>query len=253
MLENYPTSTSDPDAERETATVVGDVLVEFAPDGSIVKQVFRHDILDPYRISHSSLAGGYWIADKYEDTIASPVRDWTHANAMIYDASDHSVIASLRHQDAVIKVDWDNGELVWILGPHENWQEPWSEKLLAPVGDLQWQYHQHGPSFTGDGTLVMFDNGMHRASAFEEKMPIAESYSRAVEFDVDRETMEVSQVWHYGGPGEDAFFSFYICDVDWLPETGQYPHHRRCPGDRGQTANHCGETRHPNSGRVLSR
>jgi hypothetical protein len=220
VLDDYPSSSTDPDAPRETATVIGDVLVEFAPDGTVVKQWFLHDILDPYRISHSSLFGGYWKAHKYEDTLQEPVIDWTHANAMIYDASDHSVIASIRHQDAVIKVDWESGELVWILGPHENWKAPWSEKLLTPIGDTQWQYHQHGPSFTGDGTLVMFDNGMHRASAFEEKMPIPESYSRAVEFDINRETMEVSQVWQYGGPGEDAFFSFYICDADWLPETG---------------------------------
>ena len=220
VLENYPTSTTDRDAPRETATVIGDVLLEFAPDGSVVTEWKLHDILDPYRISHSSMAGGYWIDNKYEDTLQEPVRDWTHANAMIYDASDHSVIVSLRHQDAVIKIDWETGELVWILGTPDNWNEPWSEKLLTPVGDLEWQYHQHGPSFTGHGTLVMFDNGMHRASAFQERAPYADSYSRAVEFAVDEEKMEVSQVWHYGGPGDEAFFSFYICDTDWLPVTG---------------------------------
>jgi arylsulfate sulfotransferase len=226
VLEDYPTSTKDPDAPRETATVIGDILLEFAPDGSIVKEWKLHDIIDPYRISHSSLSSGYWIDRKYEDRLQAPVRDWTHANAMIYDESDHSAIVSLRHQDAVIKVDWESGELIWILGTHDNWKEPWSDKLLTPVGDMQWQYHQHGPSFTGSGsgsgsgTLIMFDNGTNRASAFQEPMPFPESYSRAVEFDINDETREVSQVWEYRGPADEPFFSFYISDTDRLPETG---------------------------------
>ncbi len=40
------------------------------------------------------------------------------------------------------------------------------------------------------------------------------SYTRAVEYSVNEETMEVSQVWAYG-PDDEAFFARYRGDVDW--------------------------------------
>ena len=49
---------------------------------------------------------------------------------------------------------------------------------------------------------------------------MAERYSRVVEYAVNEETMEVSEAWVYGGPGEDAFHSRYLSDADWLPVTG---------------------------------
>lgn len=32
--------------------------------------------------------------------------------------------------------------------------------------------------------------------------------------------MEVAQVWVYGGLGDERFYSAFICDADWLPNTG---------------------------------
>ncbi len=32
--------------------------------------------------------------------------------------------------------------------------------------------------------------------------------------------MEVSQVWSYGGPDDELFYSGFLGDVDWLPITG---------------------------------
>ncbi len=223
VLEDYPTSDTDPDAERGRASVIGDVIVEFSRDGTVVREWKLLDLLDPYRIGHGSLGGGYWVP-RYEDQIddidAEPVRDWSHSNAVIYDPSDDSYIVSVRHQDAVIKVSRETGELVWILGTPAHWGERWASKLLQPVGELEWQYHQHGPTLTGENTFVLFDNGTHRAPAYADPMPAAESYSRAVEFSVDTGAMEVEQVWRYGGPGEEQFYSSYISDADPLPETG---------------------------------
>ena len=51
-------------------------------------------------------------------------------------------------------------------------------------------------------------------------MAPSESSSRAVEYSVDEENMEVRQVWSYGGPGDEKFFSRFISDADWMPETG---------------------------------
>ena len=56
----------------------------------------------------------------------------------------------------------------------------------------------------------MFDNGTFRDGPRENDPPESEKYSRAVEFAVDESTMEVRQVWAYGGPGGEIFlFSLY--------------------------------------------
>ena len=223
VMEEYPTSETDPAAPPGAGSVIGDVIVEFLRDGTVVREWKLLDILDPYRIGYDSLDGGFWTVrygGQIEDLEAEPIRDWAHANALIYDPSDDSYIVSLPHQDAVVKIDRDTGELVWILGSPDNWQEPWSSRRLQPVGELEWQYHEHGPSLTATGTIVLFDNGGPRAGAYQEQLPFPQRYSRAVEFDIDAESMEVEQVWSYGGPGEEHFFSPFLGDVDWLPVTG---------------------------------
>jgi hypothetical protein len=66
----------------------------------------------------------------------------------------------------------------------------------------------------------MYDNGNERASAFEERIPDSEAFSRAVEFEVDAEAMEVRQVWSYQGAEGERFYSSFLSDADWLPVTG---------------------------------
>ena len=218
-LDNYPTSETDPSAPRETANVVGGVIVEFTPDGRIVREWKLFDLLDPYRIGYDSLGTEFW-RNSYGEVIEGETRDWLHDNAIIYDTRDDSAIVSLRHADAVIKVDLSTGELKWILGTPTGWQAPQSEGLLTPVGDLEWTFHQHSPMFTPQGTLLLYDNGNYRVRPFEEKPPEAEYYSRVVEYAIDEMARTVSQVWVYGGPGEGRFFSNFGSDADWLPTTG---------------------------------
>ena len=114
--------------------------------------------------------------------------------------------------------------MVWILGDHDNWQAPWSQYLLQPEGDLTWHYHQHNAQITDRGTVLVFDNGNHRASPGTEKLPAADNYSRVVEYKVNAEAKTVSQVWSYGGPesktGENSYYCPFICGASILPETG---------------------------------
>lgn len=212
-LPGFPTDDSDPAAAKETARVVGDVIVEFQRDGTVVNELRLLDILDPYRICYGSLAA-YWVRKGYPDT-----RDWSHVNGLAYDASDDSIIASARHQDSIVKIGRTNGELVWILGDHGNWKSPWADKLLRPEAGLEWQFHQHDCSVTPTGAVLCFDNGNHRATPFGPKMPDGESYSRAVEFAIDSESRTATQVWAYGD-GADRLFSCYQSGAFRLPRTG---------------------------------
>ena len=118
-----------------------------------------------------------------------------------------------------MKIDADSGEIVWILGEHERWGPEWNDRLLNPVGELEWQNHQHAPMVTENGTILLFDNGTNRGGPREEGLPASEKYSRAVEYAVDEEAMEVRQVWTYGGRDGEWFYSSFISDADWLPAT----------------------------------
>jgi hypothetical protein len=147
--------------------------------------------------------------------------DWAHANAVIYDDNDDSFMISIRHQDAVIKIARTSGALRWILAPPANWSPELEPYLLTPVGDpFEWPYHQHAPMLTSNGTVVMFDNGNHRASPPDPGVGDSENYSRAVEYAIDEEAMTVEQVWEYGASSDERLYSDFIGDADQLPSTG---------------------------------
>lgn len=214
MFDNWPLEDDVPDAPRGSAKVVGDLIYEVTPAGKIVGQWSMLDMLDPNRQCYGSCSP-YWRQRGFPDSF-----DWCHANAAAYDGSDDSIIVSLRTQDCIIKFSRKTGELLWILGDHGNWKSPWKEKLLKPVGKLEWQYHQHDCTVTPAGTILCFDNGNLRATPFEKRMPAEESYSRAVEYKVDPDAMTVEQVWSYGeGPGE-RLFACYQGGAYRLPKTG---------------------------------
>jgi hypothetical protein len=212
--DNWPGSVADPNASRERARVVGDIVMEVRPDGTIVGEWRILDLLDPYRISYGSRAN-YWGVRGYPGTM-----DWCHANGTCYDARDDSILVSLRTQDCIVKIDRKSGALRWILGAHCNWRAPWAERLLKPSPSVAWQFHQHDCSITPEGTILCFDNGNHRAPPFETPTPAAQSYSRAVEFAIDEFKGTVSQVWSYGdAPGERLYAGFQGGAIR-LPQTG---------------------------------
>ena len=212
--DDWPGSVTDPGAPRERARVVGDIVMEVAPDGRKVNEWRILDLLDPYRITYGS-RGNYWGVRGYTGTM-----DWCHANGTCYDARDDAILVSLRTQDCIIKFDRKSGALRWILGPHGNWRAPWRDRLLTPDASIAWQFHQHDCSITPAGTILCFDNGNHRAQPFDAPMQAAQSYSRAVEFVVDEATRTVRQVWSYGdAPGQRLFAGFQGGAMR-LPRTG---------------------------------
>jgi arylsulfate sulfotransferase len=96
--------------------------------------------------------------------------DWAHTNAVIYSADDGNLIISIRHQNWLVKIDYNNGagagDILWRLGFEGDFT------LLnasggADTDPTDWFYAQHGPAFvtpntTGKFSLVLFDNGDDR-------------------------------------------------------------------------------------------
>jgi arylsulfate sulfotransferase len=215
VLPDYPMDVVDRTQTQPTANVVGDVIVAFKRDGTVVEEWKLLDVLDPYRVSYDSLVG-FW------DTLYGMVTyDWSHGNAVVLDPTDDSWIVSLRHQDAVVKIERATGALEWILGDHERWFLPWAGRLLTPVpddGSFLWNYHQHAPDVLSGGRLMMFDNGNGRAIPPNMQLPDPDRYSRALELMIDEAQMTVTHVWQNGGVS-DPWYSRFLCDVDPLPMT----------------------------------
>ncbi|MGE3247580.1 MAG: aryl-sulfate sulfotransferase [Beijerinckiaceae bacterium] len=211
---NWHSSTSDASAPKQTAEVVGDIVTEVTRDGKIVQRYNLLDMLDPFRATQSTRSG-YWRKQGFPNGY-----DWSHCNAVTHDPADDTLVVSLRHQDAIVKFRRGSGELVWILGNHSQWKEPWSRFLLKPDPGLSWQFHQHDCSIPAPGRVMCFDNGNYRTGAFETPMPDSENRSRLVEFEVDAAAMTVRQAWAWDGAPSEKIYACYQGGAMRLPKTG---------------------------------
>lgn len=210
VIKNYRSSDSDPEAPRANKGVVADKVIEFTPEGDVVWAWDSFEHLDVNRI-------GYHTFEPFWDTRGFPNHaDWTHGNGVHHDPRDNGVLISLKHQDAVLKVD-RAGKIQWILGHHKDWSAALRPRLLTPVGDLVWFWHGHNPRVTSNGTIIMYDNAILQAWPFDPPKPPAECFARAVEYEVDEERMEVRQVWT--SADADPVVSWAMGDAHRLPET----------------------------------
>ena len=92
------------------------------------------------------------------------------AENAIYDRGN--VLVSLRHQDAVVIIDWEERRLVWMWGRGE---------LSGP----------HDATVLENGNILIFDNGVRRR------------WTRIVELD----PIEKRIVWEYKAPNPKDFFT----------------------------------------------
>lgn len=230
-VDDWPVDEWQQTLERRSAKVVGDILVEFDRDGTVVRRYPLLDVLDPKRVCHDSRedfwSGTYTPSDGPKDADGDPVlldtEDWAHANAILVDPRDSNYVVSCRNQDVIFKLDRESGRLLWLFGSPIGWRAPWSELLLEPKKPkgrpFEWAYHQHAPRFMPNGNLLVFDNGNGRAIPpfLELRDPVR--YSRAVEFRVDERVRTVEQVWSYGSSSQ-PWYSFFLGGVEPLPRTG---------------------------------
>jgi hypothetical protein len=200
--------------------VAGEVVVELTPEGEVVGEWPLHDLMDPLRVGYDSVRGDYWESwDPYRG--GAFTSDWLHANALDYDAATDTILVSMRHQDALAALSRSTGALKWIAAPPVNWQAAWQPLVLTPPADPgALFYHQHGAHFTPRGTVLLFDNGNRRASAFQPALPDDQVYSRAMELAIDEGTGSWSVVWEWGLDLPDPDFAGSLGGVQELPVTG---------------------------------
>ena len=208
-MENGNLLVSSDDFNNEDGTVE-DYIVELdRSSGDIVKTWDLKDILN--------------MEDGKSENWTS--YDWFHNNSVWYDKNTNSITLSGRHQDAVINIDYDSGELNWIVGDPTNWSSEYQEYFFTPVGDdFEWQWSQHAAMITPEGYLFLLDNGNNKSKIKEEYVPASDSYTRAVMYKLDTENMTIEQVWQYGKERGSEFYSPYISDVDYIDKNHYIAH-----------------------------
>ncbi len=89
--------------------------------------------------------------------------DWLHCNS-VQQTDDGNLILSLRDQDWIIKIDYENGAvqdppLLWRMGREGDFQ-------IISSDSYPWFSGQHQPQFSSHTNLGLFDNGALRVQQF---------------------------------------------------------------------------------------
>lgn len=211
---NFPSNDTDPNATRGPVTVGDQRIIEIDTNGTVLNHWSPTQLLIPNRITY--LTYGEHSGDPYGV-------DSEHANAVLEDTNDNSIIVSLRNQNAIFDFT-RQGQLKWILAPHANWTSSYGnldQYLLTPVGtNFEWSYGQHAPELTPQGTLLVFDDGPYRASPYDTNIVSDQTnYSRGVEYSINETNMEVTQVWDSTPAVQDKIYAPVMGKTQWLPKT----------------------------------
>ncbi len=149
--------------------------------------------------------------------------DWTHTNAILYSPDDHNIIVSIRHQNWVFKIDYDDGggdgHIIWKLG------EGGTLKLIGGTDPTNWQYAQHGPGFFSPNTsgvfdLGLMDNGDDRIYPAGSRcvpngnLPASCLYSTVPVFRIDENAKTATFIFHQTLPAN--LYSYFGGNADQL-------------------------------------
>ena len=169
------------DLVTPTEQSVGDGVARIDANG---QEVWRWSVFDssddipPESLSPCDCDGGFWGPGTY---------DFSHANSVWPVDDGQAFLVSLRNLSRVVKVDADNGEVIWQLGKGLD---------FTFVGDQEqadrWFSFQHDAQWHSGNRLLIFDN--HRSHKTECEPA---NWSRAVEYEVDEQAMTVSLVWEH--------------------------------------------------------
>ena len=113
--------------------------------------------------------------------------DWIHGNSLQYRSSDGNIIFSSRHQDWVVKINYNNGagngDLLWRMGVDGDFTFNNINNDPYP-----WFSHQHDAGFETNGVFDCFDNGNTRVANS------GSGNSRGYALNVDESTLTVTPV-----------------------------------------------------------
>ncbi|HWJ94104.1 MAG TPA: aryl-sulfate sulfotransferase, partial [Telluria sp.] len=191
---------------------VESVLAEIAATGDVLKE---WDLGEIFR--RTMRAGGDDPSNFVRDNA-----DWFHMNSAIYDRADNSLLVSSR-ENFVVKLDYDTGNIRWILGdPAKHWYAdyPSLRALALRVTSGKVPIGQHSLSILENGELLLFNNGTASLSQPPGTPPgTNRSYSAPSRYAIDEKARTAQEVWTYEN---DKTIYSDICSSVYQPAPGNY-------------------------------
>jgi hypothetical protein len=183
---------------RRSQRVRGDTLVVVDLDNGTQQRVWTaFDALDPTEPPRRSRG-----PDDEEDDVF----DWTHSNSL-HVGPRGNILMSVRWLDQVISLSPDFQAIEWKLGGS---RDGGHFAFLDPADRF---YGQHTASQLPNGHILLFDNGDQRPDG---------DYSRALELELDFETMVARKAWEYRH--QPDLHSVQISSVARLPSGNTLVH-----------------------------
>jgi len=167
----YPPGTQG-DTSGLPVDVIGDTILVMDANWQVVWYWDSFDYLD---INRAAVLGETCITGEagcpptflLGSGISPYATDWLHANSIYYWPPSHDLILSMKDQDLVIKIDYQDGAgsgaPLWYMGWGPDTNFDFQNVLLDP---WPWFSHQHDVSMAnnGAGPMIIFDNGDTRVS-----------------------------------------------------------------------------------------
>jgi len=122
---------------------------------------------------------------------------WMHGNSIHIDL-DSNILVSNRRSSEVIKIDRNNGEVIWYFGGPNN-------EFSITNDPYNGFSRQHDVRRIENGNILLFDNGN------DHDPPI----SRAVEYEIDESEKTADLVWDFSHP--EGYLGFAMGSVQRLP------------------------------------
>jgi len=136
--------------------------------------------------------------------------NWSHVNTIEPFPGERALLISTRDQNALLKIDRDTDEIVWILGEGGDFEMDASDRFLR----------QHAPEIQPNGNILLFDNGLslqEASRAGNDGADRVREYSRALElaliFDKQGKPLRAEKVWEYK---DESLFSPGRSEADRL-------------------------------------
>lgn len=156
--------------------VVGDTIIDLDKNFQVVWawSTFGHDELP---VSRRALRDEECTSAAGVGNVCGPLRllgeapgqapvahDWTHGNTVTYTPADGNIILSFRHQDWVIKIDYNDGKgaekVLWRLGNEGDFDI--EQAHAGPEDPYPWFSGQHQAMVYAQNELVIYDNSNAR-------------------------------------------------------------------------------------------
>lgn len=110
------------------------------------------------------------VAAVFDETYKDSI-DWAHINTVSYNPENNCALICCRNLHTVAEIDWGSSELKWILCNPDFWKgTSMEERVLKPVGEVQWHYQAHAAYELPedlDGNpdtrhFIIYDNHWHK-------------------------------------------------------------------------------------------